>query len=106
MCLKVFEWETIIIGNKCNGKDCKKLLEHVRKYSILSIRLTPMKMRFSLPEKGKLTLCKMATQLNPHTKLSLYKIVRVWAAILTPDRLLCLVVFLFGRLVFRSRVLR
>lgn len=58
MCLKVFEWETIIIGNKCNGKDCKKLLEHVRKYSILSIRLTPMKMRFSLPEKGKLTLFK------------------------------------------------
>lgn len=58
MCLKVFEWETIIIGNKCDRKDCKKLLEHVRKYSILSIRLTPMKMRFSLPEKGKLTLFK------------------------------------------------
>lgn len=61
MCLKVFEWETIIIkifgaGNKCDGKDCKKLLEHVRKYSILSsqtikVRLPPMKMSFSMRRK-------------------------------------------------------
>lgn len=29
----------------------------------------------------------------------------VWAPILTPDRLLCLVVFLFGWFVFRSQAL-